>query len=78
MKPREFWITLPNKEYVGNIFLRPDPHCVHVREVVDLSDEEIRKEASNWEYNLRISDSQDEAFEAGARWAIAKMRGDAE
>lgn len=81
-KPREFWISFyddgvfyqcsRNKADMDESFFEAPNPLAHVREVIDISEAEL-KEAADSEYP---GSTPNNAFEAGARWAIAKMRGE--
>lgn len=75
-KLREFWIYEENGDlWASEINWNDDCfNGIHVREVVELKTEELSLAA----FHAGYGDERTEAFEAGARWAIAKMRGEAE
>lgn len=71
--PREFWISTPDDSYPAgcvterNIF----EGQIHVREVIEISEAEIKEFIESPFVTLQ----EQIALEAGARWAINKMRG---
>jgi len=71
-KPREFWILDNGTDPMYTAYskkIMTSYTTTHVREVVEITDDEIRISATNnlsWPENV---------FEAGARWAIAKLTG---
>lgn len=86
-KPREFWIKhcdyIPDRAVNTEEEAKCGAGCTHkpthVREVIEApTDEQIKiacEEYTNVEAYSIIKRQENKAFEAGARWAIAKMRG---
>ncbi len=66
--PREFWTSI-HDNHLSHLPKDMDfpEDWIHVREVVEINDEEINAA------NKFLTWSTKEAFEAGARWAIAKL-----
>lgn len=69
-KPREFWIDEVKHDGLQLVFTSPCVGCTHVREVIEISEAEIW--AAEHEYEIKMGETP---FEAGARWAIAKLGG---
>ncbi len=69
-KPREFWTSI-HDNHLSHLPKDMDfpEDWIHVREVVEINDEEINAANKFLTWNLR------DAFEAGARWMKAKMEG---
>ena len=85
MKPREFWVVYDDPENPLGVYAgdkKPDDGVLahrKVREIIEITDADIEQacqQYTNIEMYSIIKRQEYKAFEAGARWAIAKMRGE--